>query len=611
MSTNTDTPEETRSPKILPAAAVVALAFVCVCACVFWYRCSEPATPPPLPPQEREAAPAAMSKQEVAQLLNQLVWVTARVMQYNDIRALEEASHTLSQNCLDLSKMDNAMIAELSQDIRELVVASRINNGERRLMEKEIAARRAKILWRALSKAGNVSGDTLAINMGYAIVQGVGAYMDEKIDLPISADKKRMELNHRQLQTLAAFETKLSSKVATLEKMHGFPDEWRLSVSDAENLANQLKGKEDRDVMLYLQQAIVQERFRHLPEYWFHRGMRELKEAEHAPELLPKAKESLLRYQAMNCIYRRSREEATAAIGIITILGKELSTRAADHKEKESIEQDIRRQIERIEKYTNDADLAHTWQDWIAMHSAYKMVGDNAKAQRKLLDVLVQLKNESSTMVQQDLNRDTSPSQIASLAEPIALCSAILIQNVFAADAKSPENQETLRELEKILSSEYGALQTKAEYYGRISEKKQREIVRKSIKGTSCAIKDGEVEFTIPWRFFLLEDVKCRLWAHKDRTRKETIDFAEIKPKSPQIVWGEKEPSFVKIYFSDGKKAKAILERGGSIELDILHERMPVGLVFDKNSALPRAVRFGHKHTGTGAPERFMYWEKL
>lgn len=562
---------------------------------------NEKEEPAPKAKPEEAVQKAKPDKTMIVQQLNQVIWVTTRVMEYNDARVLEEANQLLSESYLDMTLFEDPTLIEMVSEVRDLIVKSRINEGDRKIMEQEIAARRANALWNAMSgvHSGGLSAPTL--NLVVSAVQSYSTYRRELSEISREFEKEKWKLDSEELKYLNTFQTNLLREVATLVREHKFPDQWRLSIADASALIVQLKGDDEAIVLAYLQSKKAEETYQHLPEYWFHRGMREMKAAvanSNDPNLEAQALQSFKKYQGMHVSFRRSRDEVLAAAGVISLIKKQFERNKI---EKTACAREIREQIQRIIKYSDAADLANTWQDGLIIHDAYQWIGESDKAREHLLGLLTQLQNASSSMIMEDLNtpRRNKRMKMGSLAEPIAVCIAIL------NSIETPQSGEHINRLEDIINSECTAIQTKAEFYGTISKERQESIITENIQGITCKVENKEVTVEVPWRFFLLQDVRCELWAYKDDTHSEYYVWNADKTEhigKRQAVTG------VKFTFNMNQKDIK------TIEFDILHNRMPVGLVYDidnKKQTKLRAVRYGAKSSLNDRRNRFSHWKKL
>lgn len=562
--------------------------------------------------EKKETAPKAKPKEAeqiakpdntmIVQQLNQVIWVTTRVMEYNDARVLEEANQLLSESYLDMNLFEDPTLIEMVSEVRDLIVKSRINEGDRKIMEQEIAARRANALWNAMTgvRAGGL-GASSALNLVVSAVQSYSTYRRELSEISRQFEQEKWKLDSEELKYLNTFQTNLLREVATLVREHKFPDQWRLSMSDASALIVQLKGDDEESVLAYLQSEKAEETYQYLPEYWFHRGMREMKAAmknPNNPDLETQALQSFRKYQEMHVSFRRSRDEVLAAAGVISLIQKQFERKKI---EKAACVREIHEQIGRINKYSDAADLTNTWQDGLIIHDAYKWIGERDKAREHLLALLTQLQNASSSMILEDLNtpRTNKRMKMGSLAEPIAVCIAIL------NSIETPKSGEHINRMEDIINSEYTAIQTKAEFYGTISKERQEAIITENTQGITCKVENNEVTVEVPWRFFLLQDVRCELWAYKDDTHSE------------YYVWNAKKTEHVgKGHTVTGVKFTFAMDQKDikTIEFDILHNRMPVGLVYDiddKKQTKLRAVRYGAKSSLNDRRNRFSHWKKL
>ena len=598
---------------------------------------AEPARPPvvthPQPQHDEEKAEA------MVQQLNQVMFVLTRILEYNDIRVLDEADALLSESYINLDVFNDESLIRMVTDIRRTIRKLQVDAGNRRIMEQCIAARRANAIWTALSGVSSPGGVTrsspagtaanVAVNLVLSSVKGYASYKKELNMISHDLEMQTWELDKEHLKTLSEFQSALFSGIAELVRAHRIPDVWRLSVQDSKALVIQLKGANPETVLRYLQDEATEQKYKHLPEYWYHRGMYEFKAAvvseqagvTPAGELIPEkaraAKKTFQHYQAQKLAYRRSRDAVNVAIAMLALLKDDHA--AATAAQKQEVEKAILQQIQYIKTYSDDGDLANTWQDQFAIYTALISLGRRDEAYSHMELLLSRLENASSTIVQEDLKRNRSKRAIRGYAEPLSICTAALaadmVQERQMGNALTPSQK-----LIAIIDSEYAAFQAKAEWYGTISPEKQEKIVKDEIHGSLVeSTKDGEVRVLIPWSFFMLEDIKCELWAYREGKGSPIVRVKEMLNKREFVANKAGEITKVRLTFDGGDELESALRKGNPIEVDVLHPRMPVGLVFARRSTqekqdsalILKAVRY-KQNASTSPPDgRFDRWVEL
>lgn len=118
---------------------------------------AEPARPPvvthPQPQHDEEKAEA------MVQQLNQVMFVLTRILEYNDIRVLDEADALLSESYINLDVFNDESLIRMVTDIRRTIRKLQVDAGNRRIMEQCIAARRANAIWTALSGVSSLPAE--------------------------------------------------------------------------------------------------------------------------------------------------------------------------------------------------------------------------------------------------------------------------------------------------------------------------------------------------------------------------------------------------------------------------------------------------------------------
>lgn len=601
---------------VLCIAVVLSVGLICYCMNTSAHVAPSPSTPEAVSGVKADDKNA----KAIVQQLNQIIFVLTRVIEYNDIRVLKEADDLLSESYINFEVFNDKELINMVTDIKELIKDMLISAGDRRIMEQEIASRRANALWDSF----NISTDgynplSCVANIVVSGAQSYMAYKTEIANISLDKDKRSWELEKREIESLSKFQNQLMINIATLVTKHRIPDVWRLSVQDSNALVRQLKGANPETVLRIMQDADTERNYQHLPEYWYHRGIRELQAAgsDLSADKAQEAKMSFAHYQSMDLSFRRSRDAVNVAVGMLALLGYEYQN--ADEKTRRSLEGEILKQIETIKRYSDEGNLSETWKDHFAIYTALVGINKHAEAFQCMDRLLSRLDNESSTMVQQDLHTRDVKHTIRGYAEPIAICHAAMMTDIKALERSGKFLPDLKQTLLHIMNSEYTAFQTKAEWYGTISQDKQLEIIKKAIKGAKIlSLKDGKVTVCIPWSFVMLQDVECMLWAYQDGPGSVRIQAKEDYEKCiPNIENGV--ITGVVLTFEGGSQLARIIRDGKDIEVDVLHPRMPLGLVFstkrdDNNSSggiFPKAVRYRQNVSVIPKDGLFDKWKQL
>lgn len=564
------------------------------------------------------------------QQLNQVIWVVAGVLTYNDVRFLEEADKVLSESYIDLTHTNDPVIIGIIGDIRDLISNMRIEEGDREIMEQEIAARRANALWDSLNSlsASGTTPTSCAVNLLTSSVQSYANYRRETKSIERDFKKQQWELDKKRLKELSGFNTELLKASAILMKEIGVTDDsQRLSVADAQALRDQLKGGYTEDVLTYLANERTENTYKNLPEYWYHRGARMLKSADEcqdaqlAASRKADARKCFEKYQNIfSPSFRRSRDAVAVAGGMLKLLGEEYANG------NKRVKKQMLEQAAIIERFSDQSDLGVWWHDNFVLYTTYRALGERAKATNTLLLTISTLKTASSLMTQEIISKPIgkgTPRPVRSYTQPIALCMQTLSDEYAERGAHGEKAPLYAKVLDDFLKEEYAAVQTQLSHAGKISENKQAEIVLAAL-GTppndpnddvvNCAIweyhkSENALIFQIPIKFFLTDDTEC------------AISFTTKKIES---IWGDKESKSATV--NEQLKTRGYLHPKGSediyavqleyvikgdldvdiadfdeVRLDIMHKNMPIALTFTKEYRDPVRVEFGKVENGEGS----------
>lgn len=577
----------------------------------------------------QEPANQDMEKLYTIQQLNQVIWVVAGVLSYNDVRFLEEADKVLSDSYIDVTRMNDPEVLRIVRNIRDLIRNMRVEEGDCEIMEQEIAARRADALWNSLSgvSASGMNPVSCAINLITSSVQSYASYRQETKAIERDFKKQQWELDKARLKVLSDFNTELLEASANLAKNIGLTDDSiRLSVRDALALREQLKGGCADDILTYLADNRTQALYENLPEYWYQRGARMLAAAEQCPNkeraqmLKEDARMCFGKYQRMFVSFRRSRDAVAVAGGMLKLLGEDYANGDVNAIE------EMLKQAAIIEHFSDQGDLSVWWQDNFVLYMTYKAVGETDKAIKTLQLTISALKNASNTMTQETLRKQINPGTprpVRSYSQPIALCmQALSSEYTEIGKAPMPKYGDVIN---YFLNDQFAAVQTQLMLAGNITKEKQVEIIKAAIgtppsdpnaEEVKCAIweyheDENAVICQVPIKFFLTDDVDCEIkfWSHE---KQKWIVVYEYKPNRKYIQSKNGEVYAVQLNFIVWSKHDVNMEDINKVRLDIMHNRMPVGLVFSKEFRDPIAVLFGKKSEKTSRHnEWYAYEEKL
>lgn len=575
----------------------------------------------------QEPANQDMEKLYTIQQLNQVIWVVAGVLSYNDVRFLEEADKVLSDSYIDVTRMNDPEVLRIVRNIRALIRNMRVEEGDCEIMEQEIAARRADVLWNSLSgvSASGMNPASCAINLITSSVQSYASYRQETKAIARDFKKQQWELDKARLKELSDFYTELLEASANLARNIGLTDDSvRLSVRDASALREQLKGGCANDVLTYLDDNRTQALYENLPEYWYQRGARMLAAAEHCPNkaraqmLKDNARMCFERYQKMFVSFRRSRDAVAVAGGMLKLLSEDYAN--GD----DSARAEMLKQAAIIEHFSDQSDLSVWWQDNFVLYMTYKAVGEKDKAIKTLQLTISALKNASNTMTQETLRKQIEPGTprpVRSYSQPIALCmQALSSEYTEIGKAPMPKYGDVIN---NFLNEQFAAAQTQLMLAGNITKEKQVEIIKAAIgtppsdpnaEEVKCAIweyheDENAVICQVPIKFFLTDDVDCEIkfWSHE---KQKWIVVYEYIPNRKYIQSENGEVYAVQLNFIVWSKHDVNMEDINKVRLDIMHNRMPVGLVFSKEFRDPTMLLFGKRTEGTSRHNEWYSYEQ-
>ncbi len=211
---------------------------------------------------------------QVLQSLNQIAVSLTHIMTYNDKVVLDQEYNTIINN-LNLSKIPDADIITLLQELMDLLVSSKISDHERdyllysydknvqnelkervraRIFETDILANPYTTLLNAFLSTGSFYFNYRA---------QMNAYKKEK-------EEGLWAIEAKTMQALNTFFKKLLKYSWDLMRRYNFPDEWRLDEKQITDYTAILK--ESDAALRYRKLERIEDSFHKFPPYWYYRG---------------------------------------------------------------------------------------------------------------------------------------------------------------------------------------------------------------------------------------------------------------------------------------------------------------------------------------------------
>lgn len=357
-----ENPMKSLQKKVMTVLQVVVIVFVLLMAGLSAGAAEDTGT-------ENEDLQKAQTQLQVLQALNQIAVSLTHIITYNDKVVLDQEYNTIINN-LNLSKIPDADIITLLQELMDLLTTSKINDHDRVYLAHTYEKNVQNELKKRMSM--RLLDTDVLINPYSSVLQAVlnvGSfyfnYRYKLEDYKKERDEAIWKIDANTLQKLNDFYKKLLKYSWELMRRYNFPDEWRLNDKQLNDYINILK--EPNLELRYRKLARLEENFQKFPPYWYYRGQ--------AAQEIGNKKEALYCFKQFQDIHQRIlRKDPYAAS--VAMCKTTLIT------ESEQVElSEIKKELEIILSNSEDSD----WGNILFAALQYARLGDSETASRLIM----------------------------------------------------------------------------------------------------------------------------------------------------------------------------------------------------------------------------------
>jgi tetratricopeptide (TPR) repeat protein len=309
----------------------------------------------------------SLEQLQVLQCLNQIAVSLTHIMNYNDKVVLDQEYNNIINN-LNLSKIPDADIITLLQELMDLLTSSKIQEHERahlmRNYEKNIQEELKKRLRSRIFDTDLVLNPyTTVLNAMLNVGSFYFNYRSQIDQYRKEADEKAWQIEAKTLEGLNQFYKKLLKYSWDLMRRYNFPDEWRL---DEKQLSTYTAILKERDPELrYRKLERIERSFQKFPPYWYYRGQTAMDIGRRDEAL-----RCFDQFQSIHQgIFRKDPYAASTAMCRTMLAGEAASPDT------------IRKDLERILANSDDAD----WSNILFAAMQYARLGDTETAGKLIL----------------------------------------------------------------------------------------------------------------------------------------------------------------------------------------------------------------------------------
>lgn len=226
------------------------------------------------PAAKKEAEKTAEEKLKAAYALNLCTVSVSQIIDYNDIQLLETEYDAILNNLnLEAMPKDEALLRILKQ-LLDVITFFRIQECDKKLMEKEYAQRMKDAIWSAVPNPGVIvaSGNPISIAISLASQVGIGYmnYRKEKAKISLDKERKEWELQRSAMEQFNGLRRELFDTAWRLADEYAFPDEYRITEYQISQFNNILMDVDD--LRRYERLEYIQDNFKAYPPFWYYLG---------------------------------------------------------------------------------------------------------------------------------------------------------------------------------------------------------------------------------------------------------------------------------------------------------------------------------------------------
>ena len=208
-------------------------------------------------------------------LINHINCSVTRIKNANDAIVLEEEYNSINQNAILLDAIKDKEMVELICDIMDAIVSMRIEEKERRFLKEELDQGMSDAMYDAIPNPLNlISANPISAicNIATAAASSYMNYKKAKANLTKKFKRSNWELDKNRMVYLNELNKCLLEKYWVIVDRYKLPDYYRVVEDDVIHLIDRLKDESRERRYAFLKDKDVEETYKFLPVYWYHRG---------------------------------------------------------------------------------------------------------------------------------------------------------------------------------------------------------------------------------------------------------------------------------------------------------------------------------------------------
>ena len=208
-------------------------------------------------------------------LINHINCSVTRIKNANDAIVLEEEYNSINQNAILLDSIKDKEMVELICDIMDAIVSMRIEEKERQFLKEELDQGMSDAMYDAIPNPLNlISANPISAicNIATAAASSYMNYKKAKANLTKKFKRSNWELDKNRMVYLNELNKCLLEKYWIIVDRYKLPDYYRVVEDDVIHLIERLKDENGERRYAFLKDKDVEETYKFLPVYWYHRG---------------------------------------------------------------------------------------------------------------------------------------------------------------------------------------------------------------------------------------------------------------------------------------------------------------------------------------------------
>jgi len=213
-------------------------------------------------------------KLKAAYALNLCTVSISQIIDYNDVYFLEHEYDAILNNLnLEHFPKDEALLRILKQ-LLDVITFFRIQEGERKMMEKEYAQRMKDAIWSAIPNPGVIVAGGSPVNIVLSLASQIGIgymnYRKEKAKIGLEKERKEWELQRSAMEQFNGLRRELFDTAWRLADEYRFPDAYRITERQIAQYNRILMDTDD--LRRYERLDSIKESFKAYPPFWYYLG---------------------------------------------------------------------------------------------------------------------------------------------------------------------------------------------------------------------------------------------------------------------------------------------------------------------------------------------------